>query len=207
MEKTLEELQRELDEARAKVAEFAESDAQKTIATLQAKVKDAEARAGEERQKRLAAEDSAKATAAQFGERTSADVRRAAEEHIDQFCEQALKAGYITPAMMACGLREDLIDAALAPADKVIYFGEGGKLKGSPLEIRKAYLTQHKIVMFGEAAPNGERKPLGNISEFAEKAGKAGVTLAQYQRAVEAVRGTKHSAEDYIEANPAEFSK
>ena len=201
----LEKLKKDLADAKEKLASFAESDLAKTVALLETRVKDAEARAGEERQKRLQAEDKAKNALMQFGERTRADVVKAAEQHVDQFCEQALKAGYITPAQLACGLREVLIDAALAPADKVICFGEGGKVSGAPIEVLKSILTQHKAVIFGESAPNGEKKPLGNIAEFAEKARKCNVSIAQYQRACEAVKGTGHTPELYIQANPEEF--
>jgi len=204
-EKELEKLKKDLADAKEKLASFAESDLAKTVASLEARVKDAEAKAAEERQKRLTAEDKAKMVALQFGERTQADVIRAAEQHVDQFCEQALKAGYITPAQIACGLRELMIDASLAPSDKVITFGEGGKVSGSPIEILKSILTQHKVVLFGEAAPGGERKSLGNIAEFAEKARKCNVTIAQYQKACEAVKGTGHTPELYIQANPDEF--
>ena len=203
----LEKLKKDLAEAKERLAQFAETDLAKSVASLEARVKDAEAKAAEERQKRLTAEDKAKMVALQFGERTQADVIRAAEQHVDQFCEQALKSGYITPAQMACGLREIMIDLSLSPADKVICFGEGGKVSGAPIDVLKSILTQHKVVIFGEAAPGGERKSLGNIAEFAEKARTAGVTIAQYQRAVDAVKGTGHTPELYIKANPEEFIK
>jgi len=204
-EKELEKLKKDLADAKERLAQFAETDLAKTVTALEARVKDAESRADEERQRRLAAEDKAKNAMHQFGERTRADVVKAAEQHVDQFCEDALKQGYITPAQIGCGLRELLIDAALSPADKVITFGEGKKVSGSPVEVLKGILTQHKVVIFGEAAPNGEKKPLGNIAEFAEKARKCNVTIAQYQRACAAVKGTGHTPELYIQANPDEF--
>jgi len=201
----LERLKKDLEEARNRLAQFSEGDMAKAVANLESRVQAAEAQASEERQLRMAAEDRARATAAHFGERNKADVRKAAEQHIAQFCETALKEGYITPAQMGCGLRELLIDLALAPAEKVIAFGEDGKMQGSPIELMKGILTQHKVVLFGEVAPTGERGLLGNIAEFSEKARKAGVTMAQYQKAIEAVKNTDHTPELYIQANPDEF--
>lgn len=183
-----------------------QTEMEKKIAGLEALVQSGNARFEEERQKRITAEDRAKSVNLQFTEKQRLQIEEAAEKQVNAFCEEQIKLGFISPAQIGTGL-PSLMRHLAADNETVLCFGEKEELKATPLEILKAVLTLHKVMLFSEVAGSEKsHQVIGNIAEFSEKANKAGVTLAQYMKAVEAVKNVKDiTPELYIEANPEDF--
>lgn len=125
--------------------------------------------------------------AAEFAEREKAvrerEARLAAQEkearkkNLQDFCEDLLKKGKLTPAMIRAGMGLVSFLDSLAESPAIEFEESGEKKKQTPLEFAKSFLSGlPKVIEFGETAPRG--KDAGNdaqarreklISDYMEK--------------------------------------
>ena len=131
-------------------------------ADVQAKVKEAEARAFAETEKLKKEKADAEAKLAAFAEKDKKDMAEQRKKEISAFCEAQVKEGKLTPALRKL-IEPVMIFAAMHEGD--IEFSEGQKK--APVEILKDFLKEiPKMVTFSEVA--GGAGP-GSVGSAAEK--------------------------------------